>query len=648
MRDNDYETNKERRRRQMQMNDSGWGAGDTPNQRRTSGRSANGSSRTPNRNQNSAARNQGNTSRNGSSGRGYSGQSGYDSGRRQDYDGYGASQGRGASRQGYGSQAGGQHNGQSGYGSRGGQYGGQSGYGSQAGGQYSGQSGYGSRNGSNPHDDYQRKPKNQRKKKHTFGKVLALLQAVLSLVVLGIVFVLDVLPLMYIGLLTGVLVLLWVFAFFSQFTRKSHIPGKVIAVLMCAVLALGSYYLLITKNMLSAITNVSYTVDNMVVVVLKDNPAQSLQEAADYTFGIVNGNEKDKVDHTLEEVNKAAGKTVAVQEYNYLLDQVQALYNGEVGAIVYNESAKGTILETYETFEQDTRALESVEVKTKVQMSDSNKSSNKNVTKDPFLMYISGNDGYGSVSLSGRSDVNMLVAVNPKTRQILMVNTPRDFYVVFPGVTGDQKDKLTHAGNFGMDCLMNTLENVYNYDIDYYVRVNFSSLIQMVDALGGVTVMSDYDFTAIDGNHFNQGENFLNGEQALSFARERKNLPGGDFQRGRDQQLLLQAMINKAMSPAILTSYAGIISSVQNSFVTSMPEGSITDLIKMQLDEGGSWNIVSTAVSGTPQMMYSYSLGREASVVVPDESTVEAAKQMLQQLFDGATLVQPDTAVPEV
>ncbi len=490
-------------------------------------------------------------------------------------------------------------------------------------------------------DDYQRKPRKKSKRKHTIGKVLAVLQAILSVAVLGALFVLDVLPFSYLMILALVLVLLWVFTFFSQFTRRSHVPGKVLAVIMCIVLGVGSYYLLITMNVLSTITNVVYTVDNMVVVVMADDPAQTLQDAAGYTFGIQNGFDTENMDHTISEINTDLSTTIATQGFDTMQMLVQALYDRQVGAIIYNEGFKGTVEEYFPEFAIQTRTLENVEIRTKTELSDNN-TSDADVTEEPFMVYISGNDNYGDVSISGRSDVNMLVAVHPKTRQILMISTPRDYYVEFPGVTGGSKDKLTHAGNYGVECSMNALEGIYGCQIDYYVRVNFSSLINIVDALGGVTVNSDYAFTTIYGNSFVQGENYVNGEEALTFVRERQNLPGGDFQRGRNQQLMLTAMINKAMSPAILTGYAGIMASVQDSFATSMGQDMITDLIKMQLREGGSWNIVTLNAAGTPSMEYCYSTSSPLSVVLPDQESIESIKAMIQQLYSGAVLVQPE------
>lgn len=487
-------------------------------------------------------------------------------------------------------------------------------------------------------DDYQRSSKGGKRKKHTFGKFIAIIQGLLSIAILALLFILNVLPNMYLVAGAAILLFLWMFAFFSQFTRKSHIPGKIFSLLMCGLLGLVGYYLLVTQNMLSQITNFTYSIDNMVVVVLQDDAAQSLQDAKDYTFGVRSSYDGETLTHSIEEIESEVGQSIVTLDYSTLNDQVQALYDHQVGAIIYNENMEGSIEEIYPYFSTETRRLDNVEIKTKVEMADT---SDVTVTKEPFLMYISGNDSYGELSLKGRSDVNMLVAVNPQTKQILMINTPRDYYTAFPGVTNGVKDKLTHSGNYGIECTMDTLESIYGCDIDYYVRVNFSSLINIVDALGGVTVYSDYDFTAIDGRHFNQGANDLDGESALMFARERYAFENGDFQRGRDQQLLLTAMIQKAMSPAILTRYADLMASLQDSFATNMPQDSITGLIKMQLGDGSDWNIVTMAASGTTDTQFCYSLNDTASVVIPDETSVSACKIMLDKLYNGEILEDP-------
>lgn len=488
-----------------------------------------------------------------------------------------------------------------------------------------------------PSDDYQRNPK-KKKNRHTFGKILSIIQAILSLVVLGILFVLNVLPETYLILIALVLVILWVFSFFSQFTRKSHIPGKVESVLVSLILIVGSYYLLITQNMLSQITDIGYTVDNFVVLVLKDDSAQSLQDAAGYTFGVQKTYNSEKLDKAVKDFGDKAGQQLNTVSYDSLQTQIQALYDGDVGAIIYNEGFKDSVSEIFPNFETDTRQIDNVEIKSEVETEEA--TTDVEVTEEPFSVYISGNDSYGSVDVQGRSDVNIILFVNPKTKQILQVTTPRDYYVEFPNKTEGQKDKLTHSGIYGIQCSMDTMESIYGREIDYYARVNFTSLIKMVDALGGIDVNADYAFNTFDGKSFVQGINHLNGEDALSFSRERKSLPNGDFDRGRHQQLVLEAMIQKAMSPAILTSYAGIMSSLQDSFVTSMPSSDITSLVKLMLKDGSGWNMVKASASGTGATDYCYSLGFAASVVVPDEASVQQIKTQIEALYNGEVLTQ--------
>ena len=260
------------------------------------------------------------------------------------------------------------------------------------------------------------------------------------------------------------------------------------------------------------------------------------------------------------------------------------------------------------------------------------------MTKEPFTVYITGIDTYGPISTSSRSDVNILATVNPETKQILLTSTPRDYYVEFPGVTNGQLDKLTHAGIYGVDCSMDTLEQLYGINIDYYVKVNFTSVIKIVDQLGGINVYSEYDFTSIDGYHYQQGYNELNGEEALSFARERKAFADGDNQRGKNQQAVITALLQKAISPAILTNYAGLLGSLDGNMETNMSMDDITELIKMQLGDGSSWEVISQSVVGSNSQDYCYSLANSAYVMIPDQASVDAAKAKIQQVLNGETI----------
>ena len=260
-----------------------------------------------------------------------------------------------------------------------------------------------------------------------------------------------------------------------------------------------------------------------------------------------------------------------------------------------------------------------------------------------FSIYISGIDVEGSISKSSRSDVNIIMTVNPDTKQILLTSTPRDFYVEIPEVSGGAKDKLTHAGIYGVDASMRTLEQLYGIDIAYYARVNFTSVVNIVDALGGIEVESEHSFTAKSGHSFAEGTNYLNGEEALAFARERKSFASGDRQRGKNQEAVIEAVLNKVMSPAILRSANQIIASVSDCVETNMSRDEMTELINMQLDDPAIWSIESQAADGSGSKGPCYSSGSQnLYIMIPDETIVEECKHKMQAVIDTSSSVESE------
>jgi LCP family protein required for cell wall assembly len=256
--------------------------------------------------------------------------------------------------------------------------------------------------------------------------------------------------------------------------------------------------------------------------------------------------------------------------------------------------------------------------------------------KSSFLVYISGIDQFGDIGTRGRSDVNILAAVNPTTGQVLLINTPRDYYVQLHGTTG-LKDKLTHAGVYGTDMSIATLEDFYETHVDYYLRVNFTSVIQIVDIVGGVDVYSDFTFTSRYGQYnFVEGWNHLNGDQALGFARERYSFAAGDRTRGQNQEKVIAALIKKITEPSILLRYSAILNAVQGGIETSMPVAKITELANQQLSRGTDWQVESASVDGFDASEPTYSYGSQALyVMVPDMATVNAAKERLAAVLGG-------------
>ena len=340
---------------------------------------------------------------------------------------------------------------------------------------------------------------------------------------------------------------------------------------------------------------------------------------------------------------------MTVKEFAGLSELADGLLQDQVDAIVINAAYLDLLsdMEGYENVSGQIRALHSYQIETVLQKTQEKEgwsftdlfSGTEEEQKDRvFTMYISGIDTRGEMIAKSRSDVNILATVNVDTRQVLLVSTPRDFYVPLP-ISNGVPDKLTHAGIYGVECSMGTLEMLYNTQIDYYFRVNFGGFKKIIDALGGVTVNSEYSFSStISGYSFSKGENYLDGEAALAFARERKAFSSGDRQRGKNQMAVIQAVIEKAMSPAILTGYTDIMESVSGNFETSMPYDLIAEIVRDQLDNGGSWNVVNTSVDGTGDTRRPYSLSTGAYVMIPDQQTVDAAIAMMEQVKNGEIL----------
>ena len=242
----------------------------------------------------------------------------------------------------------------------------------------------------------------------------------------------------------------------------------------------------------------------------------------------------------------------------------------------------------------------------------------------------------GPITTTSRSDVNILMTVNPLTHQILLTTTPRDYYVYIPGISGDERDKLTHAGIYGVKASMRTLENLYGTQISDYIRINFDSLIRLVDALGGVDVYSEFDFKSGEYS-FNKGTNHLDGEQALAFCRNRYAFASGDVQRGKNQMLVLTAIINKLMSPALLKNPSGVLDVVGSSMQTSISSNEITDAIAWQLDTGADWSISRQSVTGTGDSEQTFSMkGIDLYVMWPDEDSVSKAAEGIRELLEGS------------
>ena len=275
------------------------------------------------------------------------------------------------------------------------------------------------------------------------------------------------------------------------------------------------------------------------------------------------------------------------------------------------------------------------------------------ITKEPFVIYLSGVDTRGELTENARSDVNILAAVNPVTKRVALINTPRDYYVDLAGT--DSKDKLTHAGLYGVETSMATLGNLYGVNVDHYIRINFAGFISIIDALGGVDVYSDQAFTSVgspgyyDPTTFVEGWNHLDGKAALAFARERHAFASGDIQRGINQMKVIDAMMNKIKSPTVLMSFSKLMDAVSDCFVTSLSQEQISALVRMQLASLSDWDIQSYTVTGTggkSSQCYS-AKGQSLYVMKPDENSVNQAKELIASVLGGEGTVSDTQQTPE-
>lgn len=504
------------------------------------------------------------------------------------------------------------------------------------------------RNRDNTTKSAKKKKKRINRTFRTVGKFLVLIQMLLTLIFIAFTWRLGMIPVKYVAGLGAILLVFAAVLFtFQSISRGKAIISKLVSLLMSAVLIFGSVYLYRTHNAIWDISGdtLGTQINSMLVAVRSDDPAEKVSDTSDYIYGVQHAEDGSDVDKAMEMVNEEAGTEVMTAEYETLNEQAGALLDGSVQAIVYNEGYGSILDEVYENFQGQIKIIAQYSIETETDTAIQGEAAEVNVKNETFSVYISGIDVYGPVSTKSRSDVNIIATVNPSTKQILLTNTPRDYYVTIPGVSGDSKDKLTHAGIYGVDKSMDTLENLYGIEIPFYARVNFTSLITLVDAMGGIDVNSEYAFTTNgDGGvalNVQEGINHFDGQQALAFSRERYSLEGGDNQRGKNQMAVIQAMIQKMLTPEMLLKAPDLISQVSDSVETNMAMDQIQELIQSQLNTGGSWTIKSMAAEGTGDSQYCYSMpGTALYVMQPDQASVDAIKSEMQAVENGETLTE--------
>lgn len=475
-----------------------------------------------------------------------------------------------------------------------------------------------------------------KKKGNIFCRTVSIIYTVLAVAFVVLLAWLNVLPAKYFWagvVLLAVASLFIVPVMYSFHGKKGRkIGATVVAFLLIAVFGVGTYYLADTLNFLGDITAIREVTEDYHVVVKADFVGEDVSGISGQTVGTYMDN-----DLNYSEAKAMLQKEVNV-EYAYedgISTLLEKLYSGEYPAILISAASYEGLKGEHSELETDTRILYTL----KVPVETEDKTSTVDVTKEPFNVYISGIDVEGDISTVSRTDVNMIATVNPVTHEVLLTSIPRDYYVNLP--SKGAKDKLTHSGLYGIQETIGAVEDIMGIDINYYVRVNYTTVVKLVDAIGGIQVDSPYEFTtsgmqSLNGHHFVKGINNLDGRAALAFCRERHSFLNGDMQRNENQQLVMEGILRKAMSSTtILTSYTSILDAVRGNMETNMSPNQMSDIIKMQLDGMPGWDIQKQAIKGTNGWGPCYALGFSASIVDQDpEENARAVDEIVKIMTD--------------
>lgn len=472
------------------------------------------------------------------------------------------------------------------------------------------------------------------------------------------IFILKILPMKYTALIiigiffiTALVVILMIYRSKKAEDKKRYvirIIAYILSVIMSLVFIMGSLALGKLNETFDKITTTPKVKSIVGIYVLKDDSAKTIKDAANYKFGYSDSYSAENNKTVISKIEKDIGKSINVRNIDAVFTMVDALYSKDIDAIILSQTYVDILQEAdgYADFIEKTRLLCEYEVEDMNTLpSLPQEATNEKSIYEPFVMYLSGSDTRSKVIRSkSRSDVNILAAINPKTKQILLINTPRDYFVPNPAGNG-ALDKLTHCGIYGIPCSVQALSQLYNQPISYYAQINFTGFETLVDAVGGVTVYSDVSVTREYPKYvIKKGYNDLNGQQALAFARERYLYANGDGARGEHQMQIITAIIDKMSSGAIVTNYSQILDSLQGMFVTDMPKDLMSEYIKMQIDSMSKWSVLSYSVTGKGGRNTTYSMPGYSSayVVYPDEELVAKASDLIGKVLNGETLTKQD------
>ena len=476
-----------------------------------------------------------------------------------------------------------------------------------------------------------------RKQKHTsngsWGMVnvgLTILYAILALVLLFTMFNYNFLSFRFLNIIItiGLLVVLAI-SIFLQKTKKSPLVTTVVLVIFSLVSLVGIFGF---KQMIDITNRMNQTAAfsevEMSIVVPKESDIKDVSQLT--SVQAPTKVDKNNIEILMSALKKDKKVDVKVDDVASYQEAYDNLKSGKSKAMVLSGSYASLLESVDSNYASNLKTIYTYKIKKK------NSNSANPVDSKVFNIYISGIDTYGPISTVSRSDVNIIMTVNMNTHKILLTTTPRDAYVKIPGGGADQYDKLTHAGIYGVETSEQTLEDLYGIKIDYYARINFTSFLKLIDQLGGVTVHNDQAFTQGKFD-FPVGDIQMNSEQALGFVRERYNLDGGDNDRGKNQEKVISAILNKLASLKSVSNFTSVVNNLQDSVQTNMSLNTINDLANTQLDSGSKFTVTSQAVTGTGStgQLISYAMPNSSLYMMKlDNSSVESASQAIKKLME--------------
>ncbi|MGO2759214.1 MAG: LCP family glycopolymer transferase CpsA [Streptococcus thermophilus] len=478
-----------------------------------------------------------------------------------------------------------------------------------------------------------------RKQKHTsngsWGMVnvgLTILYAILALVLLFTMFNYNFLSFRFLNIIItiGLLVVLAI-SIFLQKTKKSPLVTTVVLVIFSLVSLVGIFGF---KQMIDITNRMNQTAAfsevEMSIVVPKESDIKDVSQLT--SVQAPTKVDKNNIEILMSALKKDKKVDVRVDDVASYQEAYDNLKSGKSKAMVLSGSYASLLESVDSNFASNLKTIYTYKIKKK------NNNSANQVDSKVFNIYISGIDTYGSISTVSRSDVNIIMTVNMNTHKILLTTTPRDAYVKIPGGGANQYDKLTHAGIYGVETSEQTLEDLYGTKIDYYARINFTSFLKLIDQLGGVTVHNDQAFTSLHGKFdFPVGDIQMNSEQALGFVRERYSLDGGDNDRGKNQEKVISAIVNKLASLKSVSNFTSIVNNLQDSVQTNISLDTINALANTQLDSGSKFTVTSQAVTGTGStgQLTSYAMPNSSLYMMKlDNSSVARASQTIKNLME--------------